>query len=367
MSVNKKMSFNKLSVIALLLVEVALSPSQGQAQGTGKSRGDRITVPGSQSLQQPTPTDPVVPRPPLSAGDSRTPTTKSPDDLQRSTVEQSVKKEVSFGDFKFTATLPAGWLSNESGGGLKRAEAALAGDGAQLPPVFAFSGTSGGVVYGTLQVLAEGSYFPASSLRIRKEEMLPEWKAPAEALTTSISRLKGQLSSEFSFSTIVSKGDGLLFDPQAVGNTIGVWIAIPVVYKNSQGYQSVIVEFNSRVTDSTRAEANAILQSMIETISLHNGAVVNVDEYMTAHQASQAAAKNKISGGNTALNKPTPAVNTTSAGVTPSAMFSSFVSNNVFLLQSLFEKGSPFVLAIRVDPKTGEAQFVNAIPAAPNR
>jgi len=367
MSVSKQMSFSKLSVIALLLVEVALNPSQGQAQVTSKSRGDRISGSGSQNLQQPTPTDQVVPRAPESSGDSRTSITKSLDDLQRSTAGQSVKKEVSFGDFKFTATLPAGWLSNESGGGLKRAEAALAGDGAQLPPIFAFSGTSGGVVYGTLQVLAEGSFFPASALRIRKEEMLPEWKAPAEALTTSTHWLKGQLSSEFSFSRIVSKGDGLLFNPQAAGNTIGVWIAIPVIYKNSQGYQSVIVEFNSRVTDSALAEANGILQSMIETISLQNGVVVNVDEYMTAHKASQAATKSKISGGNIAPNTSMPAVNTPATGVIPSVIFSSFATNNGFILQSLFEKGSPFVLSIRVDPKTGETQFVNAIPAAPNR
>ena len=364
MSIKKQVSFSKLSVLALLLCEVALSPSHGQAQVNSKNRGERIAGPSSQNLQQPKPTDPVVPRAPESSGDSGTPITKSPDNLQRSTAEQSVKKEVSFGDFKFTATLPPGWLPNDSGGGLTRAQVALAGDGAQLPPIFAFSGSSGGVVYGTLQVLAEGSYFPASSLRIRKEEMPPEWKAPAEALTTSISRLKGQLSSEFSFSTIVSKGDGLLFDPQAVGNTIGVWIAIPVVYKNSQGYQSVIVEFNSRVTDSTRAEANAILQSMIETISLHNGAAVNADEYIIAHQASQAATKNKISGGNTALNTPTPVVNTPSPGITPSAIFSSFATNNLFLLQSLFEKGSPFVLSIRVDPKTGDTQFLNATPAS---
>jgi len=363
MSINTQVSFSKLSVIALLLCEVALSPSHGQAQVTSRNRGERITGPASQNLQQPKLTDPVVPRTPESVGDSRAPISNSPDEPQRSTVGQFVKKEVSFGDFKFTATLPPGWLSNDSGGGLTRAQVALAGDGAQLPPIFAFSGASGGVIYGTLQVLAEGSYFPPSSLRIRKEEMPLEWKAPAEALTTSIFRLKGQLSSEYSFSSIISKGDGLLFDPKAVGNTIGVWIAIPVVYKSSQGYQSVIVEFNSRVTDSTRAEANAILQSMIETISLHNGAVVNVDEYMAAHQASQAATKNKISGGNTALNIPAPVVNTPSSAINPVAIFSSFATNNAFLLQSLFEKGSPFVLSIRVDPKIGETQILNATPA----
>lgn len=367
MSVNLPTSFRTLAIVALLLCMAVFLSAPVKAQSIGKGRGEKITSHGSQIFQQPKPTDQGALRAPESTGDSSSQNNKAPDESQRTLSGPSVKKEIGFGDFKLTAALPPGWLSNEAGDGLKRAEAVLAGDGAQLPPVFAFASASGGVVYGTFQVLSEGSYYPASALRVRRDELPSEWKAPPEALASAISRLKGPLPSEFSFSTLVSNGDGLLYDPKAVGNTIGTWISIPVIYKNSQGYQSVIVGLNSRVTDSARAEANAILESIIDTLSLETGSVVQVDEYKAAYKASQAKLKNQNLGSDTTSNGPTPAVKAQSPGGTPSAIFGSFATTNAFILQSLFEKGSPFVLSIRVDPKTGESQLVNAIPAAPNR
>jgi hypothetical protein len=367
MSVNKPTLFWKLAIISLLLCAASFFSSPVKAQNVAKGRGERATSPGPQNLQQPKSTDQATLKAPEPTVDSSSQNRTTPDEPQRNLTGPSVKKEISFGDFKLTAIVPPGWLLNGAGDGFKRAEAALAGDGAQLTPVFAFASASGAVVFGTLQVLSEGSYYPASVLRVRRDELPSEWKAPPDGLTSGISRLKGPLLSEFSFSNLVSNGNGLLYDAKAVGNTIGTWISIPVIYKNAQGYQSVIVSFTSRATDSVQADANAILESMMDTLSLETGLVVQVDEYRAAYKAAQAKLKNQTLGGDTTSTTPTPSGKAQPSVGTPSAILSSFATTNAFVLQSLFEKGSPVVLSIRVDPKTGETQLVNAVPVAPNQ
>ena len=277
-------------------------------------------------------------------------------------------KYFKFGDFKFTATLPPGWSRSNEGDGLNRAQAALSGDGKVFPATFALARASGGIVYGTLQVLPDGDFYPASALRLRKEEMPPQWKAPPEALTSVLSVLKGGLPVEFSFSTIVSKGDGLIYDSRAVANTVGTWIAIPVTYKNSKGYQSVIVEFYSRALESTRAEAASILESIIDTVSLQAGTLVSAGDYKAAYKIAQVSAKlppNAVD--NSTSNTSATSFKEQPLSFAPSAILNSFATTNAFVLQTLFEKGSPFVLSIRVDPNAGEAQFVGVNPAPPSR
>ena len=109
----------------------------------------------------------------------------------------------------------------------------------------------------------------------------------------------------------------------------------------------MIVEFYSRVARKARAEADLILRSITDSISLSLGTFVSFKEYKAAASTPKPPLK---TFGNANSNAALPGGSKAATTVdTPG-------------LKHLNETGRTYVMAIRFDSRTGDLQLVGVLP-----
>ena len=187
--------------------------------------------------------------------------------------------EAKLGIFEFNVPLPLNWSSGSSS--LARARDILSIDQIQLPPAFAFETSKGGVIFGTWKELKPGIVFTASQLYAEPPAIPQSWGIKKENLNT----FKEQLSSglEYSAFGISGLGDGKSFTGLKRYKTYGLWIDVPVTYKDSSGLHSSLASLYFRGPEIESAGPNGgvkILQKILTNIKINpNVTLISTEQY----------------------------------------------------------------------------------------
>ena len=195
--------------------------------------------------------------------------------------------EAKLGIFEFSIPLPLNWSSGSSS--LARARDILSIDQIQLPPSFAFETSKGGVIFGTWKELKPGIVFTASQLYAEPPAIPQSWGIKKENLVT----FKEQLSSglEYSAFGISGLGDGKSFIGLKRYKTYGLWIDVPVTYKDSSGLHSGLASLYFRGPEIESAGPNGgvkILQKILTNIKVNpNVTLISTEHYKAEISSDQ--------------------------------------------------------------------------------
>jgi len=177
------------------------------------------------------------------------------------------------GVVKFSVQLPSTWKPTD----IRKAKALLEKDGVQETPVFAFEGSGGGLAYGTWKVLPAGVVFTAETIAAMDDPAMAKWGIkPADIRSFADGQARGL---RFAYLRARGLGNGQEFSPKQKVQTVGIWVDIPVTFKDEAGYHSGLASLFYR---SSAAEATAGGEAMFHDIidALEPGAsVVPASEY----------------------------------------------------------------------------------------
>ena len=181
-------------------------------------------------------------------------------------VAPSIAQNISadkIGDFEFKVADKMGWKASldaklQAGNILKY-------EGVKLTPSFAYTNSSGSLVYGTLKIFRDGLAFSAEQLASSMPQFPEAWGIKNNGVQnnseSSVSGLR------FAVMRVSGPGDGKIFGRGKPYKTLGVWIDIPVQYQDINGYHSVLISLFYRGFDSKKFSDENFLKSVINSIS----------------------------------------------------------------------------------------------------
>ena len=177
------------------------------------------------------------------------------------------------GVVKLSAQLPPTWKLAD----VRKAKALLEKDGVLETPVFALESAGGGLIYGTWKVLPSGVVFTADTIAAMDDPAMAKWGIkPADIRSFADRQAKGL---RFAYLHARGLGSGLEFSAKLKTQTVGIWVDIPVTYKNEAGYQSGLASLFYR---SSAAEAaaggEAMFHDLVDALE-PNASVVPASEY----------------------------------------------------------------------------------------
>lgn len=188
-------------------------------------------------------------------------------------VAPSIAQNISadkIGDFEFKVADKMGWKASldaklQAGNILKY-------EGVKLTPSFAYTNSSGSLVYGTLKIFRDGLAFSAEQLASSMPQFPEAWGIKNNGVQnnseSSVSGLR------FAVMRVSGPGDGKIFGRGKPYKTLGVWIDIPVQYQDINGYHSVLISLFYRGFDSKKFSDENFLKSVINSISPVAGASI---------------------------------------------------------------------------------------------
>ena len=188
-------------------------------------------------------------------------------------VAPSIAQNISadkIGDFEFKVADKMGWKASLDA--KLQAENILKYEQIKLTPSFAYTNSSGSLVYGTLKIFRDGLAFSAEQLASSMPQFPEAWGIKNNGVQnnseSSVSGLR------FAVMRVSGPGDGKIFGRGKPYKTLGVWIDIPVQYQDINGYHSVLISLFYRGFDSKKFSDENFLKSVINSISPVAGASI---------------------------------------------------------------------------------------------
>ena len=185
------------------------------------------------------------------------------------TIAQNVSSN-KIGDFEFRVVDPMGWKASTEA--ILQAENILKYEGVKLAPSFAYTNSSGSLVFGTIKILRDGLAFSAQQLASNVPQFPEAWGVKSNEVQNTSGRTDYGL--EFAVMRASGPGDGKVFGRGKPYKTIGVWIDIPVQYQDSNGYRSVLISLFFRGFDSKKSSDENFLRLIMNSIIPNPGASI---------------------------------------------------------------------------------------------
>jgi len=190
------------------------------------------------------------------------------------------------GVFGFAAPSPAGWrVSPEAE---KKANELLESDSVQLKAAFAtMFGSRGPIIYATWTEFPSGFAVPAAQIASSvSESTIPnDWKLVPGELKVKTGMLPSRI--EYSYWRLIGMGNGKQFGGGGSIKTLGIWIDIPVAYKDGGKVGGGIASFYLRGAEAefkgtSKHSAEQLLITIAESL-VPTGAEIIPLEALTAN------------------------------------------------------------------------------------
>ena len=202
----------------------------------------------------------------------------------RPSLAQTIPVNI-IGNFEFKILNTMGWKASPEA--KLQSENILKYEGVKLSPSFAYSNNSGALMYGTIKFFRDGLTFTAAQL-VSTVPQFPEAWGIQKVDIKNASGLS-DYGVEYAVMRVIGPGDGKVFGRGKSYKTLGVWIDIPIQYKDVNGYHSVLISIFYRSFHSRAFSDENFLKSIMNSFSPATGiSIISEKKYKEQFQPTQA-------------------------------------------------------------------------------